>query len=260
MTTAWEVTTALALTAAMMAALWALQRRTGNAGWVDVGWAAGTGGTAVLFAALADGDPVRRVLAGGLLAAWALRLAWHIGRRVAGEEEDARYARLRRQWGDAFQMRIFLFYQAQAVLAVLFAVPALAVAGGAAPLPAWRIAVAAAIWIVAVAGETTADRQLARHRSDPAQRGRTLRRGLWRTSRHPNYFFEWLHWWTYVALAPATAAGWATLVGPALMIVFLLAVTGVPATEAHAMASRSDYRDYQRTTSAFIPWFPRRRR
>jgi len=114
------------------------------------------------------------------------------------------------------------------------------------------------VWVIAVAGEALADAQLARYRSVPANRGRTCRVGLWRASRHPNYFFEWLHWWSYVLLATGSPLWWATLIGPALMLYVLLKVTGIPATEAQAVLSRPDYAEYQRTTSAFIPWFPKR--
>jgi steroid 5-alpha reductase family enzyme len=249
----------LAVMALAMAALWLLQRRTGNAGVVDVGWSAGVGVVGVLAAALGAGWAPRRLLAGAMIALWSLRLAVYILRRVVGEPEDGRYTRLREAWGDAFQVRAFVFYQAQAVLAALFAVPVWVVAAD--PRPGWgaREIAAAAVWLVAVAGESLADRQLARFRADPATRGRTCALGLWRYSRHPNYFFEWLHWWAYVALGIAAPLGWLTLVGPALMLFFLLEVTGIPATEARALLSRADYAEYRRTTSAFVPWPPRRR-
>ena len=248
----------LAVMAVVMAALWLVQRRAGNAGIVDVGWSAGVGIVGVLAAALGAGWAPRRLLVGTMIALWSLRLATYILRRVVGEPEDGRYTRLREEWGEAFQVRAFFFYQAQAVLAALFAVPVWVVAGDA--RPGWGVAAAAGVvlWLLAVIGESVADRQLARFRADPANRGRTCTVGLWRTSRHPNYFFEWLHWWAYVALGIGAPLGWLTLVGPALMLLFLLKVTGVPATEARALLSRSDYAEYQRTTSAFIPWFPRR--
>jgi steroid 5-alpha reductase family enzyme len=103
-----------------------------------------------------------------------------------------------------------------------------------------------------------ADRQLARFKRRPESRGKTCREGWWRYSRHPNYFFEWLHWWSYVLLAAGSPWWVLTLIGPALMLLFLFKVTGIPATEAQASVSRSDYAEYRRTTSAFIPWFPKR--
>jgi steroid 5-alpha reductase family enzyme len=247
----------LAVMVITMAALWLLQRRTANAGWVDVGWSAGVGIVGALVAALGAGWPARRLLVGAMIALWSLRLATYILRRVLSEPEDGRYTRLRAEWGAAAQRRLFFFYQAQAVLAALFALPVWVAAADARPGWGARELAAVGIWLVAVLGETLADRQLARFRADPATRGRTCTAGLWRYSRHPNYFFEWLHWWTYVVLALGAPLAWLTLVGPALMLFFLLKVTGVPATEARALVSRPDYAEYQRTTSAFIPWFPR---
>jgi steroid 5-alpha reductase family enzyme len=248
----------LAVMVAVMAVLWLLQRRTGNAGVVDAGWSAGVGLVGALAAALGAGWAPRRLLVGTMIALWSLRLAVYILRRVLGEREDGRYTQLRSEWGAAFQGRLFWFYQTQAVLAALFALPVWVVAAD--PRPGWgaRELAAVVLWLVAVLGESLADRQLARFRADPANRGRTCTVGLWRTSRHPNYFFEWLHWWAYVVLALGAPLTWLTLVGPALMLFFLLKVTGVPATEARALLSRPDYAEYQRTTSAFIPWFPRR--
>ena len=122
----------------------------------------------------------------------------------------------------------------------------------------WQDGLGVAIWAIGVAGEAVADAQLARFRADPGHRGRTCRAGLWRYSRHPNYFFEWLTWWAYVAIAWGAPHGWVALFGPAVMLLFLFKVTGIPYTEAQALRSRGDdYRAYQRTTSAFVPWFPR---
>ena len=120
-------------------------------------------------------------------------------------------------------------------------------------------AVGLLIWTISVLGESIADAQLARFRSNPANRGKTCRIGLWNYSRHPNYFFEWLHWWSYVAIAWSAPYGWTTLLAPALMWFFLFKVTGIPATEAQAVISRGDdYKLYQQTTSVFVPWFPKR--
>jgi steroid 5-alpha reductase family enzyme len=115
--------------------------------------------------------------------------------------------------------------------------------------------------ILSIVGESIADAQLAKWRKNPANKGRTCRAGLWNYSRHPNYFFEWLHWWFYVPLTITLPFGWLSLALPALMLYFLLRVTGIPYTEMQAIKSRGDdYREYQRTTSAFIPWFPKPRK
>lgn len=248
------------LMAVVMAVLWLVQRATRNAGVVDVGWAGGLGALVVLYALLAPGDPLRRVLVGVLAGAWSLRLASYIlTNRVLGRSEDGRYQALRARWGERAQPYFFVFFQAQAVLDVLFSLPFLvAMTNPRQGIGAWGVA-GVLVWLAAVAGEAVADRQLAAFRADPVNRGRTCRVGLWRASRHPNYFFEWVHWWSYVLLAVGSPWWALTLVGPALMAFFLFKVTGIPATEAQALVSRGeDYRDYQRTTSAFIPWFPKK--
>jgi Predicted membrane protein len=118
--------------------------------------------------------------------------------------------------------------------------------------------VAAALWVIGFAGESTADRQLLHFRLDPQNRGRTCQLGLWRYSRHPNYFFEFLMWVAYALFASATPFGWIAFACPAVMLFLLLKVTGIPATEAQALRTRGDeYHEYQRTTSVFVPW-PRR--
>jgi len=244
---------------AMMAALWLVQRRTRDAGIVDVGWAAGLGVLALLYAALVDGDPLRRALVAVLAAAWSFRLAGYLlVDRIVGKPEDGRYQTLRAKWGARAQARLFVFFQIQALVDVVLAVPFLvAMRKPGTPFDALDVA-GVAVWVVAVVGESAADRQLARFRADPANRGRTCRAGLWRFSRHPNYFFEWVHWWAYVVLALGAPFWWLTLVAPALMLYFLLRVTGIPPTEAQALRTRGDaYRRYQETTNAFFPWFPR---
>lgn len=253
-----SVVVSVGLMVVVMAVLWLVQRHTGNAGIVDVGWSLGVGVCGLIFAFLAEGDVTRRAFAGALLGLWALRLGGTILQRVLTEDEDGRYRRLREEWGATFERRIFVFYQLQALFAVVFALPVLGAVSEAGPLRTGQAAIALGVWVIAVAGEAVADRQLAAFRARPENRGRTCRIGLWRTSRHPNYFFEWIHWWSYVILGVGAPLGWLTAIGPVAMLFFLLKVTGVPATEARAAASRPDYRDYQRTTSAFVPWFPRR--
>jgi steroid 5-alpha reductase family enzyme len=255
-----QVLVGLLIVAAIMACLWLVQRRTGNAGIVDAGWAAGVGILGVFFAATSDGYLPRRVLAAGLIAAWSARLAIYILRdRVLGHPEEGRYRTLRATWGAAADRRLFFFFQTQALAAVLFALPILLVAHH--PVESWTAwdALGVVIWCVSVVNTVLADWQLARFKRRPDSRGKTCREGWWRYSRHPNYFFEWLHWWSYVALAVGAPYGWLALVAPVVMLYLLLRVTGIPPTEAQALASRGDeYRQYQRTTSAFVPWFPRK--
>lgn len=235
---------------------WWWQQRHRNAGIVDVLWSAGVGTGAILMAVLGSGSVPLRLTVAVLGGVWGLRLAWHLWHRVRHEPEDGRYAHLRAHWqGNAG--KFFGFFQLQALLVPLFALPFAAVAWNTQVRPVWLV-LGVAVWLASVAGEAVADRQLARHRANPAMRGRTCRSGLWRYSRHPNYFFEWTHWFAYVALAvgsPWAALAWA---GPVVMYVFLRWISGIPFTEAQALRTRGDdYREYQRTTPLLIPWFPR---
>lgn len=245
--------------ALVMLALWGIQVRTKDASAVDVAWAALMGVLAIFYAVVGAGDGSRRGLMAILTGAWAFRLALYLlTNRILGKPEDGRYQQLRRNWGANANRNFFLFFQAQAGFDLVFSIPFLVVAYNRAPGLAWTDLLGAAVVVVAILGESIADRQLARFRADPRNRGTTCREGLWRYSRHPNYFFEWLHWWAYPLLAAGSPWWWVTLVGPLFMLYLLFKVTGIPATEAQALRSRSDYAEYQRTTSAFVPWFPRR--
>lgn len=244
----------------LMLALYLIQRRTGDAGIVDAGWCGGLGIVALGYAVLGAGDPAHRVLLLLVALPWSFRLAYHlISDRVLHGEEDGRYQALRERWGATTQRNFFLFFQVQAGFILLFSVPMLLVAQNTIGGPTgWDIA-GLVLGLGAIAGESLADRQLRRWKAVPEHRGTTCRAGLWRYSRHPNYFFEWLHWWAYVLLCVGSDAVWFALLGPAVMLVFLYRITGIPYTEKQALRSRgADYRNYQETTSAFFPWFPKR--
>jgi steroid 5-alpha reductase family enzyme len=243
--------------AVVMALLWLAQKRPGDAGIVDVVWALGVGMLSVFYAAFSAGLAERRILIALLAGIWALRLGGYLLVRVMRMPEDGRYQKLREEWRETTQTKLFGFFQLQAFWSALFAAPMLIAAGNVTPLGLPDL-LGAIVWLTALAGETIADRQLAAFRNDPSTRGRVCRTGLWRYSRHPNYFFEWVHWWAYVLIGWLGPWGWLTLMGPATMLLFLFKITGIPPTEANALASRGNaYRDYQRTTSVFFPWPPK---
>lgn len=243
----------------VMSVLWLVQKQRGDAGIVDVAWGLGVGCLGVLFAVMSfDGDQTRRFVVGAMVLLWALRLSLHIALRLMRLPEDGRYQTLKGEWGIHAQRNLFFFFQLQAFWSVLFAMPILLSARN--PLPFGGVAdfIGLGIWLLALGGEALADRQLSTFRQDLANKGQVCRAGLWRYSRHPNYFFEWLHWWAYVCLAIGADWGWLSVGGPVCMLYFLLKVTGVPPTEAQALKSRGDaYREYQRTTSVFFPWPPK---
>lgn len=246
------------VSALTMALAWAVSMRVANVGYVDVVWAALMAVAALLAGALGEGAELHRGLAALFGALWGTRLCLHLLQRVLHEPEDGRYQALREQWQGS-PARFFAFFQLQAVVVALFSLPFIAAAAHhGRELDAWT-AVAILTWVASVGGEAIADRQLARFRADPSNRGKTCRVGLWRWSRHPNYFFEWLHWFTYVFLAIGGHLFWLSLAGPVLMLLFLYRVSGIPWTEAQALRSRGDdYLRYQREVSAFFPWPPRR--
>jgi steroid 5-alpha reductase family enzyme len=254
----WRLLLTIWLAEAVMMTLgWAWQQRHRNAGIVDILWSCGLAGSAVLNGIFGTGAPAPRATLAVLGGVWGARLALHLWARVHGEpEEDGRYRALRAHWGN-HPLKWFCVFQFQAFLVPLFSIP-FAAAGTNPDTQALWLAIGIAIWLVSVGGESLADRQLAQFRRDPAHRGETCRFGLWRYSRHPNYFFEWLHWFSYVALAVGGPCVWYSLAGPVLMYVFLRWISGVPYTEAQALRTRGDqYREYQRTTSVLIPWWPR---
>jgi steroid 5-alpha reductase family enzyme len=250
---------ALLPTALLMTAVWARQRRTGNAGWVDAAWTACMGLLPLAYAVLVEGVPWRRALVAVLAGLWALRLLMHLVPRLRRGPEDGRYRAMRAKWGARTQSRLLGFFLAQALVAVLFSYAHLFAMLAPVQVVRGIDLLAVGLWLVGVGGEAVADRQLAAWIADPANRGRTCRAGLWRLSRHPNYFFEWLHWFCWPLLALGGAhAGWAAL-APLVMLLLLLFVTGIPPSEAQALRSRGeDYRRYQRATSPFVPWRPRR--
>jgi steroid 5-alpha reductase family enzyme len=243
----------------VMAFGWSWQRRHHNAGIVDVLWSLGVGAGACWIAITGSGAVLPRAVMALLAALWAFRLAWHLWQRVYREDEDGRYRHLRLHWRGN-QAKFFLFFQFQALLVVLFSLPFIAVARNRADVVTLPLIIGVAVWIASVLGETIADRQLARFRQNTAHHGKTCREGLWRYSRHPNYFFEWVHWFAYVALAWQSPLRWLAWSGPIVMYVFLRWISGVTFTEAQALRKRGeDYRSYQQSTPMLIPWFPKAR-
>lgn len=240
--------------------LWLLHLKLRNASIVDVGWSTGLAMLAGGYAwALAPGQP-RAWLLAVMVAVWGGRLAAYLAVRIYREgHEEGRYVRLRESWQTHIPAKFFVFYQAQAMLDVVLAVPFLLVALNPAPgLGPWEI-LGCVVWVAAVCGESLADQQLAAFKSDPANRGKVCRRGLWAWSRHPNYFFEWLIWVAFAVFACGSPWGWLGWLSPLLMLHFIWNVTGIPATEEQAVSTKGEaYRRYQRETSAFFPWFPKR--
>jgi len=251
---------ALAGLGAAFALLYVLARRMDNYGLVDIAWAYGFGLMTAGYAFAAPGWPVRRALVGTMVGLWSLRLGTHLAVRVLGHhpEEDGRYRQLRQDWAGNFAGKMFGFYLLQAASVVVLGVGFLLSDVNPAPaLHACEIA-GAVLWLLAVSGEALADFQLAAFKRRPENRGRVCDAGLWRYSRHPNYFFEWLVWVAFFVFALGSPWGWVAVIGPASILFLLLRVTGIPMTEEQSLRSRGDaYRRYQQTTSILVPWPPK---
>jgi steroid 5-alpha reductase family enzyme len=258
----WELAVGSALgLMALFALVYLLARRLDNYGVVDIAWSYAFGAAAVAYALLAPGWPVRRALIAALVAIWSLRLGTHLLVRVARHhpEEDSRYVQLRRDWQGGFALKMAGFFQLQALSVAALAAPFLLACLNPAPALHPLELAGAGLWLAALTGEAVADAQLAAFRRDPAHRGQVCDVGLWRYSRHPNYFCEWLIWVAYAVFAGASPWGWAGIFSPACILWLLVAVTGIPMAEKQSLLSKGDaYRRYQRTTSAFVPWPPRR--
>jgi steroid 5-alpha reductase family enzyme len=261
------IAVSLSLVVAMTIA-WLIQRRTSNAGWVDVVWSFALGAAGVIYALypLHTGMPsARQFLIAALAAFWSLRLGLHIAARTVHGSEDSRYAQFRRDWGGTFQRRMFWFLQIQATVAALLALSMLLVARNPRSLSV-PDAAAGAVLLVSIVGEAIADRQLRRFRSDPANHGRICEVGLWGWSRHPNYFFEFLGWVAYPLFAIDAQGGnpwggypwgWLAISAPVFMYWLLVHVSGIPPLEQQMLRSRGDaFRNYQARVSAFIPLPP----
>jgi steroid 5-alpha reductase family enzyme len=241
----------------IFSAVWAWQLKTANAGMIDPVWAYSLGLVAVLYALLSNGDPVLRALTalGGL--GWGARLGTHLWKRNVGKPEDARYRRFREEWGDKAASKMFWFFQVQVAVSMLLSIAFLVPSYRSSPAAIGWIVLAVVLWIGSVVGEGTADRQLKRFTQDPANHNTVCRVGLWRYSRHPNYFFECVHWLAYLALSIGTPWAWFTLLPPVLMAFLLLKFSGIPLLEESMAKRRAGYAEYMRTTSALIPWPPR---
>ena len=245
----------------LMLLLWAVGIRQRNFSYVDLGWSANFVLLAMLFGSLSDGDGVRRFLICGMYGVWSLRLTLHLATRIMGAPEEGRYVQLRKEWGATgrLNLKFLLFFQFQALLNLILAMPMLIAVRNPSPTIQGVEILAVLVWAVALCGETVADIQLKRFKQVDNNHGKVCDKGLWGWSRHPNYFFEWLIWIGYALFALASSWGWVMLLLPILMLHFLINVTGVKATEEQALRSKGDaYRQYQNSVSVFIP-MPRKK-
>ncbi len=247
-----------ALLLVLFALVWGICTRINNYGFLDAVWSLSVAILAPLYAYLGTGDPMRRASFAFAGTIWSLRLGLYMLLRVwrHHSQEDRRYRTLRARWPGTF--RFLLFFELQALIATVFSLPFLLAAYNPRPFPDALEVCGLVLALAATSGETMADWQAQHFKAQPVNRNKIVNTGLWRYSRHPNYFFESLVWWGFFVAALDSPHGWITLVCPVLMLYFLLKVTGIPLTEKHSLESRGEaYRAYQRSTSRFLPWFPK---
>lgn len=244
---------------ALMTMLWIVSLVLKNSSIVDIFW--GTGfviTTWIVFALTPDGFATRKWLLSILVTIWGLRLSLYILSRNAGKPEDFRYQVWRREAGANWWWRSFFkVFLLQGVLLWIIAAPLLAAQISATPNQlTWLDYLALPVWLIGFFFEAVGDWQMARFKANPANKGNVLNTGVWRYTRHPNYFGDAAQWWAYYLIALA-AGGWWTLFSPLIMTGLLMRVSGVTLLEKALKKTKPGYKKYAETTSEFVPWFPR---
>lgn len=242
------------------AILWWRCSQLNNYSFVDAWWAFGIGFCALFYAVVGQGDFFKSLIIGLLAACWSIRLGGHLLRRIRRHHpvEDSRYQKLREVWAGRVKRSFFWFFQAQAFLVLLLSMPFLLISRDNGGWGVWE-AMGLLVFAIGLGGESLADAQMASFKKSGAENSAICQEGLWSYSRHPNYFFEFVVWLGFYFFACGSEWGWVTVFAPGLILFLLLKVTGIPPTEASAVARKGDaYRDYQRSTSAFVPLPPRK--
>ena len=250
-----------AAVALLMLAGWLVSLRGANVNVVDSLWGIGFVVIAWITYFSTSSFTYRALLLAILTTIWGLRLSIYLTRRNRGKGEDSRYGSWRRQYGDRFW--IVSLFNVFLIQACFLWVIALALQyGQLASTPdrlTWLDVGGLLVWLVGFGFEAIGDRQLARFKLDPRNRGKVMNRGLWAYTRHPNYFGEMLIWWGIFIIVLSTPGSFWTIISPILITITLIKITGVALTEKIILENKSKYADYIASTSAFIPWFPKRR-
>lgn len=237
----------------LQAIAWWWQRRTKNADVVDIAWTLGIMLCALIYLSYMSGGMRHTLMVMLFPMLWYARLLFHLVSRYDVTHEDSRYKNLRAHWSSNTQIKFFIFFQFQAGLSVLFSLPAYWLLQTE-NIGMWQVYLALALGLSALVGVTLADHQLLQFKrnNDSSQ---VCDVGFWRYSRHPNYFFEWVHWFVYPLLLWHSEYFWWSVMVVVLMLVFLLKLTGIPFSEQQALKKRgTTYKKYMNKTSSFIPW------
>jgi steroid 5-alpha reductase family enzyme len=227
----------------------------------DLIWPIGQILSAATYTLMGEGFWLRRLILMIMVAGWGLRLAWHLFDRYwYSSQDDKRYDDLKQKWGsENVDLKFLAFFLFHALIVILLSSPFLVSSINPIPfISAWEV-FGIVLWVIALAGETAADYQLQKFTRNPANQGKICDIGLWRYSRHPNYFFEALVWIAFFIFAMGSPFGFLTIYCPLVVLFLILKVSGIPPTEAESLRSKGDaYIDYKRRTSAFIPMPPKK--
>jgi steroid 5-alpha reductase family enzyme len=248
----------LIVVCSIMVVAWVWATSIQNMGIVDVFWSFNFTVIAAFIWLLADGNEMRKSIVCILAVLWSTRLGLYLGSRIFShlDDEEGRYKQLRKEWSKNLNLKFFVFFQAQAFSNILLSTPFFIIAINKSPVISWPEYFGAALWFISILGEAMADRQLKQFKKQPANKGIVCTSGLWNYSRHPNYFFQLLIWIAVLIFALGSPHGWLALISPLSIGYLIFKVTGIPMTEEQSIRSKGEkYKEYQRTTSMFIPWF-----
>ena len=246
---------AFLLIMSLMTLLWLVYFFRRNAGIVDFGWTASFLLASWSYLVLGQGYLPRRLLITFMVTVWAGRLLWHLWQRFDWNVEDPRYTDLKERLGEEnSEFKMFLMFIFQGLIAIILSIPFLvASANSASDWSVWE-GWGFLVWLIGIGGE---DHQLEAFKRKSSNQGKVCDSGLWRWSRHPNYFFELVVWIGYALFALSSAAGIIAITAPVIMYYLLVHVSGIPLAEAQSLKSKGEaYREYQKRTSPFFPWFP----
>lgn len=252
------VATCLVLVETVMLLFWGYYLLRRNVSAIDIGWGIGFIVAALVYFLLGDGFFWRKMLVLTIVSIWALRLVKYLSHRYLADRDDPRYELLLTKWPfkEYPLFQVLTLFAFQGLLVTLLSLPFALMSQNLLPFFSTYEMFGLLIWMGGLIGETVADKQLDLYKQNPALSNQVCDQGLWKYSRHPNYFFEWIIWLGYGMMALSSPLGWLGLVSPLLMLYLLLKVSGVPLAEAQALKSKGDaYRDYQARTSPFFPWF-----
>jgi len=240
--------------------MWVIHLILKNAAIVDVGWGLGFILLCVEYILRGQGFNLRNIICLVMIVLWGMRIILYLLRRFAAEkQEDKRYKKIRQEFGQMAWLKFLFIFEFQAALEMIIGIPLMIISLNPEPgLSSVEIS-GIVLFVMALIGETVSDEQLIAFKNDAANKGKTCDVGLWRYSRHPNYFFEWLVWVGFSVYAWGSPMGWVAIISPMMMFYLLMCVSGVPMAEEQSLLSRPEsYRKYQETTSVFFPMPVRR--